>query len=453
MDIFNIFILFIVLFFANPLFLLAKSGKNPPDVIIISLDTLRMDHVGCFGYKKNITPNIDKFARDAVMFKNAFAPSPNTLSSHKSLFTSLYTRTHGYEDDKDFDLKARKAPLHITNELKSKGYYTAAVISCWHLDSEFGFSAGFDFFKRIKENNLVYADKVNSDASQLLKILDNPEQNLFLFFHYYDIHSDYTYDGNILPYYSPFEYMNTFVPKDLREKYSGLYKDKPATDYLLYYSYEAKSKPPKEEIEYLIDLYDSGIACTDHYIGELFSLLKEHNLYDNSLIVLVSDHGEEFGEHGEFIHNQVYDECSRIPLLIKFPKNKFAGTKRDALVEIIDIMPTVLGCCGLDIPQNLQGKSLMPLIKGRDQFKDEVYLKQHLGNNIFAVRTKQYKLIYDTKTLKLKLFDMAKDPLETTDITAEHYDVARELIKKLFTWMDACDNLSKNLPVQNVEQQ
>jgi arylsulfatase len=449
-------VLWIILIFSAIVIISVFFHAKPKNIIFISIDNLRADRLGCMGYTKGITPNIDKFSMDAVMFKNTFTSVPVTVYSHMSIFTSLYPETYCAKDLKD--LREVKNTLMLAERLKRKNYDTAAVVSSVLLDRAWGINKGFDFFMNIKENHLIAADKVNNYASQILKILSNSKEKAFLFFHYFDIHADY-YPGNDIPYYSLPKYLNAFVPNDLRSKYSKLFTGKNRAIGFLQNAMNRNIPPPtKEQTEYLADLYDAGVACTDNYLGELFRMLKEHNLYDDSLIVLFSDHGEEFGEHGSFLHSQLYDECVRTMLLVKFPKNKFAGNKVGELVETIDILPTVFDYLGFAAPENIQGKSFMKLVKGGHHFKDEIYLQMF---DTHAVRTKKYKFLYNTKNSKLELFDLVKDPSESVNIADTNRAVVSALKDKITLWQAECGKLAKtikakysaqsagNVPVEN----
>ncbi len=417
-----------------------RFTEGSPNIIIISLDALRADHMGCYGYEKNTTPNINKLSSDSVIFDSAYCPEPFTLTSHMSLFTGLYPETHSVQVNKIAIWEGMKKPLlsknipTLTEILKKDKYMTAGYVFPFWLDEDFGFSRGFDSYNQYQKD-LTYADRINKDVSNQL-INFKGKDKFYLFLHYFDIHNDYNRKKNRLPYYSPIEFRNKFISSSFNEKDASfsvnkrLYADK----YLNHYS-KNNEKPMKEEHEYVIGLYDAGIAYTDYYIGDLINKLKELGYYDNSLIVITSDHGEEFLEHGEYMHNQVYEECIRIPLLIKFPHNKYSGKRVNQLVEIIDIMPTILDYLHIKAPIFLQGKSTMNLINStQGSFKTSIYSNQASGHDIFCIRTKNYKLIYDTVTKEGELYDLQHDPSEKYNIYKDN-EITEQLKKKLLAWL------------------
>ena len=283
-------------------------------MVLITIDTLRADHVGCYGYKQIKTPNIDGLAADGVRFERAFAVVPVTLPSHTSMLTGTYPMFSGMHDFSGNKL----SPLQPTlaSVLKQAGYQTGAVIASAVLDSRFGLNQGFDFyydhfdFNRLDEANLdemerpgnVVADVALNWLERNWLEKDGPPKNLqkkfFLWMHLYDPH---------FPYHPP-------------EPYSREYAAQP---------------------------YDGEIAFADEQVGRLLRFLKEKGIYQNTMIVLCGDHGESLGEHGEKTHGFfIYNATMHVPLIIRLPENRLpenaaARTVADP-VSLVDLMPTVL---------------------------------------------------------------------------------------------------------------
>src|SRR5437588_12479462 len=300
------------------------AGNPTTNVVIVTIDTLRADHLGCYGYKHIRTPNIDALAADGVRFERAYTAVPVTLPSHTVIFTGTYPIHSGMHDFAANVLNPSQPTL--ASVLKQHGYATGAVVASAVLDSRFGLNRGFDFyydhfdFNRLEEANLDEMERPgNVVADEVLNWLGkNYQKRFFLWMHLYDPH---------YPYRPP-------AP----------------------YSEDYKSHP-----------YDGEIAFADAQVGRLLRFLKDKGLYQHTLIVLSGDHGEGLGEHGEQTHGFfIYNSTLQVPLVVRLP----AGPRDkhvNALVSLADIMPTVLEALKLDIPAQVQGKSLLPLFAGKEE--------------------------------------------------------------------------------------
>jgi arylsulfatase A-like enzyme len=406
-----------------------------PNIILIVADTLRADHMGCYGYSKGTTPNLDAFARDCYIFEQAYAPIPSTLPSHISLFTGLYPDVHGL---KYGDSGALSTDIPTVGEKLNKiGYYNAGIVSNIFLKKEYGFGRGFNIYKRILEE-LTYADRINKEAlpyiEQLSQLTNSP---FFLFFHYYDPHSDFhRAENNQLPYYAPEPFLSTFCKNPglslaSRQEGGGF-----ATQYLCELN-EENSVVPEPVRDSIIQLYDAGIAYFDSYLGELLSNLKEKNLYTNSMIIFTADHGEQFQEHGEFIHNQVYQEDVRVPLLIKFPGER-KSRRIESPVALIDILPTLLDYLEMPVDNYLQGVSLLPLLNSQAIAERGLLSQQKAprNNQIYALVEGRYKLILDLNTGEKELYDLLADPLEKDNRAGQMITIVNRLEEKLKKQLD-----------------
>lgn len=377
------------------------TAKPPLNVVLITIDTLRADHLGCYGYKQIKTPNIDGLAADGVRFERAFAVVPVTLPSHTSMLTGTYPMFSGMHDFSGNKL----SPLQPTlaSVLKQAGYQTGAVIASAVLDSRFGLNQGFDFyydhfdFSRLNEANLDEMERpANVVADVALQWLEkdslakNPQKKFFLWMHLYDPH---------FPYRPP-------------EPYSHEYAARP---------------------------YDGEIAFADEQVGRLLRFLKEKGLYQNTLIVLCGDHGESLGEHGEQTHGFfIYNATMHVPLIIHLPPNADARTVSDP-VSLVDLMPTVLAALGQDVPPQVQGRSLLAELHGEsrdeNQARDRVlYGETYLPRihfNWSELRGSENAKYHFIDAPRPELYELAKDPDELHNLFSEKKAVAAEMQVKL----------------------
>ena len=370
---------------------LAGQVKHAPNVVVITIDTLRADHLGCYGYKQIRTPNIDALAADSVRFERAYTPVPVTLPAHTAIFTGTYPTLNGMHDFSGNKLNPKQPTLATV--LRQQGYTTGAVIGSAVLDSRFGLNQGFDFyydhfdFNRLQEANLDAMERPGNVVTDIA--LDwlgkNTQGKFFLWMHLYDPH---------YPYRPP-------------APYSEQYKDQ---------------------------VYDGEIAFADAQFGRLIAFLKAKGLYDNTLIVLTGDHGESLGEHGEKTHGFfLYNATLHVPVIIHLPGETAANTVSD-LVTLTDLMPTVLNELKIEVPAQVQGRSLLPLLKAKKEVPDSVYAETFLPRLHFnwselrSVETEKYQFIQAPKP---ELYDLIADPGETRNLYADKKAVGDELQARL----------------------
>jgi len=399
---------------------------SKPAVILISLDTCRADLFGSLtGEEPSLTPSFDRFAADAVTFDHAFVQAPHTLPSHMSMMTSVYPDVHGVKPDRD---PLSGSFVTLPEILHGAGYRTVGLVTSEWLKPEFGFGRGFDVYERLPHER-TYADRVNTEA---LRQIDRHQVPFFLFLHYYDLHSDFEHGrvGNKLPYYSsPAAREGLGVSADGQELCDA--EGQCNTRYLMAMDRERQPLSPAK-IRLIHDLYRAAVPELDAAMGKLFDALKRQGLYDDALIIVTSDHGEEFREHGRFIHSQPYDETTHVPLFIKFPGSWKAGVRVSRVVETVDLMPTLLEALKLDVPDGAQGESLLDLLgDGRTRTKDAVLSEDTINWTRYGLRTDDVKLIMDLKTGRRELYDLAADPGETTNLADERPDLADEMEARL----------------------
>jgi arylsulfatase A-like enzyme len=420
-----------------------SSAPSLPSIVLISFDTCRADVFGVLsGDRPSLTPHLDAFAADAVIFENAFVQIPHTLPSHMSLFTSVYPDVHGVKHDFD------PLPPSLTTLpeiLHENGFRTVGLVTSEWLKADFGFGRGFDEYRRLR-HGLTYAGRVNAAALDPGTLSAAADSSLFLFLHYYDLHSDFDvgFAHNKFPYYSPPAYRaHLDVSADGREFCDQ--EQNCNTRYLIASSREGHELA-RSELETIHGLYRAAVPYLDAQMGSFFDNLKRRDLYDGSLIVITSDHGEEFREHGRLIHSQPYDETIHVPLFVKFPHSWKAGTRISDVVETVDIAPTLLDHLGIEPPESFQGESLMPLIEGRPgRHKHTAVSQDTIVETRYGLRTDRAKLITDVKSSRRELYDLRADPGETVNVADRRAELASELEARLKRQMRANRLLARRL--------
>jgi len=362
-------------------------------IVLISIDTLRADHLPAYGYSAVETPAIDALARDAVLFERAFAHSPQTLPSHTSILSGRLPFEHGVRDNVGFTVKPEEKLLPAL--LRGRGFASAGIVSAYVLRKETGIAHGFDAF----DSDLPAASPESSigqiQRSGALSLAaarrwleTRPEPRFFLFFHLYEPHKPY----------APPERFARFAP------------------------------------------YDGEIAAADESLGGLVQTLRDRALYDRALVVLLADHGEGLGDHGEQEHGLfLYNETIRVPLLVKLPGNRGGGRRIATTVQHIDLVPTILDFAGAEIPHGLRGRSLRPLLEGRSAtleeravYSEAFYSRFHFGwSELYALTDDRYRYI---RAPKDELYDLQQDFAERSDLSAvrpQTRDAMRAALERL----------------------
>lgn len=406
-------------FWGNPVVFSKNSNTAATPVILIVCDTLRVDHLSCYGYLRETSPHLDEFAQEAVLFENAVSNETWTLPSHGTMFTGLYPKNHGLTANANLP----ESTVTLTEALRDAGYQSAGYtgFSFW-LYPWRGFAHGFDLY-----NVPEWRFRTVYDSRALLEgwLDTHPIPNVFLFFHNFDVHSKPArqYDGlpygpddpSFLHFANEFESPPTFE-REGRDKVDG-------EDFMLAAN-RGEVTLTDDELAYCIALYDDCIRMVDHHIHEFFNKLKELNLYDQALIIVTSDHGEEFGEHGSYGHGNVYEQSAHIPLLIRFPQGKHGGMRYPHVVQQTDLYPTVLGVLGLPLPQPVDGQNLISLVEQQEKPLGKAYIQRLQWK---AVRSDDWKLIRNVREDKYQLYDMETDRAEQ----ANRYESTPEGLSEL----------------------
>ncbi|MFH1789239.1 MAG: sulfatase [Candidatus Altiarchaeota archaeon] len=314
------------------------------NVVLISLDTLRADHLSSYGYPLNTSPHIDDLAAKGILFENAISQASWTMPSHAALFTSLYPS--------DMELFYFPYPglisdnvTVLTELLKAEGYATAGFHGGSFLSEGFGFSQGFDVYK---SNGPRMEDNTRDIYSWLS---ENHDKKFFLFLHNFNVHGPYTPPKTYTRYFT-----NYSTPTDLKSHIIDVQR-----------LYDEKGGIPpenKSSLDYIISQYDGEIAYVDHLLGQFIGELVRYGLLNNTLIIVTSDHGEEFLEHGHFDHvRTLYDELVRVPLIVWAPTLP-EGRRVSKQVMLVDVMPTVLDLLGIKYSGDVRGLSLVSFVLG-----------------------------------------------------------------------------------------
>lgn len=377
------------------------------NVIIISVDTLRADHLSCYGYPLNTSPELDKFAADSIIYDNFYSLTALTGPSFTTMLTSLPPHKHG----------AKRNGLSIYRKIKTLpeildrfGYHSAAFISNWPLRKKLsGLHHGFDEYFEVFTKKRWFGVKdpegrapdVTREAMEWLEENYKRKPRIFMWVQYSEPHAPYLNHKGF-----NFEYSN--VPQS--------------------------TYPPGTRMK-RIKRYDSEIAFTDHHIGRFLQRLKELGIYDQSLIIFNADHGESFGEHNYFKHGKfLYNSTVQVPMVVKLPGNRFKNTRRSGNGCMLDVTPTVLSILNLPIMPHMDG---VPLIKnGQDDYRPDpdraivleayrsaVHGKRSQGKFHMKVKPIRYavvrgpiKLIYNPKVKTFEAYRLTSDPFETLSI-------------------------------------
>lgn len=426
---------------------LPTSADRPP-IVLISLDTCRADLFGVMtGEVPSLTPRLDAFARQAVLFDHAFAQIPHTLASHMSMMTSLYPEAHDVRTE--LDVLPDGIPT-LPQILDRAGYWTVGVVTSDWLEPQYGFGRGFDVYGELASEQ-ADAEGVTREALSQWKRGTGPR---FLFAHYYDLHSDFAPEsgGNHLPYDSP--------PGDRAWLGVGANGDEFCTRsgecntrYLMALNRGDLQVAPAQ-VRLLHGLYRANMPSLDAQVGALFDGLERLGAYDDALIIVTADHGEEFHEHGRFIHSQPYDESIHVPLFVKLPHGRAAGRRVEDLVETVDLLPTVLDLLQIDPPATVQGRSLLGLILGGGAHDKHIALAEDSEQATrFALRTADAKLIEDVVSGHRELYDLVQDPGELHDVSAERPGVVEEMERQLEDLLRVSRELSRRFgPSRRLER-
>jgi len=415
------------------------GSDRPRNAILISIDTLRPDHLSCYGWKRETSPTLDRLAANGARFTDVTAAAPWTLPSHTTMLTGLYPAHHGV---KTHETRLAQSQVTLAEEFQQAGYQTFAVVNTWNvgapqfqLDQGFGtYGKTFRYISETEEDPVTMQLRTHNNGKQVLaaarELLSqrDPKKPFFLFLHFYDVHTDFT----------PAEkYRQMFVTP-----YAGRMTGR--TGQLISYRNRGESLT-KPDVRWLKEMYDAEIRELDDQLGEFLAFLDEQGVGDDTLFVVTSDHGEEFGEHGGTLHGRTqYEEVLRIPLLIQGPGVP-AGQVIDQPVSGVDVTPTILGIMGLESHMPRDGLDLSMLWKGSPTLPERLLYADSDHNNVVdeqdvsdikkMVRQGEEKLHLDTSNGRLELYDIGSDPGEHQDLLEQRPERVRALQAALQTFL------------------
>jgi len=395
----------------------SKGPSQSPNIILISIDALRANHLSCYGYHRNTSPNIDQLAREGSLFKNCSSQATTTLPSHASIFLSQYVWRHNV-DDATKRKRLTDSCTTLAEILKNENFATAAFTGGGIASSIFGFGQGFEIYRdgipgrRGRYEMASYIDKLLS----WLKSVRN--KKFFLFIHTGDLHGSY---NPPLPYFDLYT-KGQCEGNHLRTS-SGIEVGK----------LDASKLTPKEA-DYIMAVYDGAINYVDGQLGKVFEKLTQLGIDDNTIIIITADHGEAFKEHGKLDHcYKPYIELVHVPLIIKgpgIPKNIIY----ENCVQHIDIVPTILEILNIPQRKESQGRSLLPLINNYEIEQDlKTYSSgQDRAQRTFSMslRTKEWTYITD-RDGKDELYHRINDPKEQNNVIKKRPLIAQELKQEL----------------------
>jgi arylsulfatase A-like enzyme/tetratricopeptide (TPR) repeat protein len=395
------------------------SGVEKPNVILMTLDTTRADHLACYGYPDVKTPHLDSLARRGVLFEQAATNSPLTLPAHCSILTGMYPTYHGVRINGNTALNEEQTT--IAEVLSAQGYQCGAFMGAFVLDGRWGLKQGFQHYddqfdlKKYKHIDLGAVQRPGNEVmdATLDWLEEQKSSPFFAWIHFYDPHT---------PYEPPEPYLSEYGPRGLA------------------------------------GLYDGEIAFMDQQIGRCLSWIENNGLDESTILVLVGDHGEGLGSHGEGTHGYfIYDYAIHVPLIIVTPFESLQGLRVSSQVRIIDIFPTLLEMASITPPAETQGRSLLPLMFRPQKEEDEFAYAESMSPNlqfgwssIHSLRTTQYKYI---DTPKAELYDLTRDPDEQTNLLGQYPNITREMKDMLDRLMEETSQSAPTPQAANLDRE
>jgi arylsulfatase A-like enzyme len=410
---------------------------------LISIDSLRADHLSCYGYGRETSPNLDRLAREGVLFETVIAESSWTLPAHISMLTGLSSAVHGVELD---HMSLPGAVPTLAARLRQAGYRTKGIYSGPYLHPVFGFSNGFDEYegvfgengalvrgieaatsdfdrrRAILEANRSAHRTVTSPAvtDKAIEYIGRPAgEPFFLFLHYFDVHYDYIPLESVWRRFDP-DYDGTLTG-------DGFVKNP-----------RIHPRMDSKDLAHLKALYDGEIFFTDQHVGRLLDALEERGLAGRTLVVVTSDHGEEFFEHGRKGHRRtLHDEVLRVPLILRLPGGIPAGIRVDGLARHVDLAPTILSLLGIDLEAPVSGTALEASARGAHRPEPNPAVSRldfaDGDNRWISARTKEHKYLLNVRSGRRReiFYDLTRDPGEQQPIVTSSGENGLEALNRL----------------------
>jgi arylsulfatase A-like enzyme len=443
-----------------------RGRKSRPNVLLISIDTLRADHLGCYGYKRDTSRNIDDFAAESIRFDKVYAPTPWTLPSHAAMLTGIHPFSLGM--DNRWSIIPPDCPS-LASLLKNAGYQTIAFVDSMpkgFLGAERGFDRGFESFNHapyLPRFKYKYDMAVTVDvASQWLEKRDK-KSPFFIFLHTKSVHGCPPVKGGD-PRGFPYDKPEPYRCRYLTAEQARLNWRPPFVVCLRNYNeliVQGKMDPrkyPRLRIEALKGQYDAGIYYTDEHFGRLITLLGDMRLLDDMVVIFTADHGEAFLEHRFFIHKEVYKELLHVPLIVHLP-GQHNGSIIRSPAALRDIVPTILRLASIDVPEEVSGIEL-PMNPATKRARRQFYAYYQFGSEVFkdefSLQQDDWKFVYYQTTdnkWHSELYNITKDPEEKNPIVKQA-ERKKALCQELLSWIaskSSFGNKRINLDVETMQ--
>lgn len=428
-----------------------RKTRTAVDLVLVSIDTLRRDHLPVYGYAQPTSPTLLRLARDSVVFDTAIAQHTNTAPSHATMFTGLYPTGHGIVRN---GIELASGRVTLAERLKEKGYRTGGFVSGWSLTRHTGLQRGFEIY----DDRFSRSRRPGSETWRLARAWLNEvargEEPFFLFFHMFEPHWPYDPQASLV---------KRFLPPEAR---AGELLTTPSREGMPGLLDRIRPKLGPAEIAEYVARYDAEILVADRLVGQLILELEKLGRFEDALVVVTADHGETLFERAWVTDHgaRAYDEQIRVPLVIRLPRGDRGGTRIAEQVEHLDLLPTVLEALGLPAPPELPGRSLVPFARGtgtldpRPAFSNarpepervpEIRAKLTKSGLISSVRAPPYKLIeYPLRDggWHRQLFDLEKDPAERVDLASKERARADELHALLERWRESSADVHRAAP-------
>lgn len=416
---------------------LVSDVPAPSRVILITVDTTRADHLSIYGYGRNTTPCLAAVAdREGIVFERAYASSPWTRPSTASLMTSLSPQDHGVERKRQ--AIAMSVPT-LAGALHADGFRTAAFVANGHAGASVNLHSGFEEFW---ETPRLVAGAIRTRALEWISL--HADDRAFLYLHFIDPHADYAPLGR---------FREAFTDPDYDGSITGRFNS------VRRFVSTTRQMPPRD-LSHLVGLYDGEIAYTDHQLGRLFDALRDRGLWDDTLVILLSDHGEEFEDHLSLGHcHSLYEELIRIPLLVKLPGGRPAGFRPrvQERARIVDIAPTILQLTRSPMPATFEGESLIDAMRGpvadRDAYARTLGCEAELPL-MEVIRHDRFKLVRRGGSRE-ELYDLVADSGETHSLVEEQpalLDAMRARLEALTAETPVAEPVTRELSAQERDQ-
>jgi choline-sulfatase len=414
-----------------------KAKQKDLNVILISMDALRYDRTGTGGNKEGLTPNLDSLAEESIVFHNAVSAAPWTLPSHMSVWTARWPSVHGITNKLKLLSEDKMVPTILSPGIETfpdilirEGWIAGGFTGGAGVQASFGFGRGFDHY--LDDRYFGGLDHSIPDALQWLKA--HQSERFFMFLHGYDAHGQYELS----------DASRATARGDYKGKLDGTIAENAKLREGALAAIKRPGDPPslqsildKDDAKYLLDVYDQKVKEADQRLGSFLSEVRSSGLLDRTIVIVMSDHGDEFMEHGALDHGAtLYEEQLHVVMMMRIP-----GYARrhdvDAVVRTVDIFPTLFDMIGLAVPAGVDGTSLLPLLRGEPQeltaYSESDY---RLFVHLRSIRKGNEKLVLDLEDGKRELYDVSKDPGEREDQSSAEPRTTYELEQALRTSMD-----------------